>query len=652
ADAMYQYAARWGSTKVPDENLKLAKNQKKQSGMNLITTIEDWNEQDATWLMRRAYFTPFEYAAMCSADYDGHCGTMGKTVGAKNADPNIDFAMSGLAGCGTQYIHAMNFWFKYNRKDGKFAADTLNFHIYANSSGSTQYQTGETEGMCFEKTTVPSTLQSVMNYRDAYLPDKKVMISEFGWDTNIESPQGVREFGSLTAQIVQAQWMMRAYMINFSLGIDESQMYMLRDVGTGNGKYATCGLVTQKPQTEKEVQTRKTSWYYLYAMKNALKDMKFVKRVDMGDPDLWVFQFQNSAGNKAYAVWSGTQEDRKLPKVTIPLEGGNQYTMVEMKNDPETDKITTTGLYTPIKAENNAYVIPWVTETPIFLLEGDHKVPVAPVWQDGDDVTSERVSDDKVKINWSTAKSDIDIMYYTIYLNDKKYTSISGKENSMLLPFDDKTAYSVKIFAGDTCGQETVEPLYASKPVDFYKPSKPRNISLLMASSNKISLQWEEPTDNYDVPGSISYRMYDKEKNLVAEGKSTHLVADKLSASTEYTFTVTAVDAAGNESEPSKSITVSTTKGDLPLWALIVIISLSVLILALAIISAIIYMRKNGGFKNSMKKLSQKFAHGKNGHKEAVEIPDSVSISESIYSNSEDEAKKEGDADGDTSIAQ
>ena len=77
---MFQYAARYGSTVVADNKLKLATGQPRSSGLNTVKYYEDGNEMDKWWAVRDAYSNPYEYAALASADYDGHQGAMGTTV--------------------------------------------------------------------------------------------------------------------------------------------------------------------------------------------------------------------------------------------------------------------------------------------------------------------------------------------------------------------------------------------------------------------------------------------------------------------------------------------------------------------------------------------------------------------------------------------
>ena len=72
-DTMFQIAARWGNTKVPDAKLELATGQTRSSGLGTVQYFEDFNEQD-----NATGFTGDVYAAMASADYDGDQSRLGE----------------------------------------------------------------------------------------------------------------------------------------------------------------------------------------------------------------------------------------------------------------------------------------------------------------------------------------------------------------------------------------------------------------------------------------------------------------------------------------------------------------------------------------------------------------------------------------------
>ena len=135
ATHLFQFAARYGEKKVADSELKIATGQPRISGAGSLKFIENWNEPDKSWKGREGYFSPYDLAAMCSADYDGNQGKMGRGVGVKSADPKLKLVLGGLAGLNLDFIKAMKFWSDHNR-GGSFPADVLNFHHYSSDGTS------------------------------------------------------------------------------------------------------------------------------------------------------------------------------------------------------------------------------------------------------------------------------------------------------------------------------------------------------------------------------------------------------------------------------------------------------------------------------------------------------------------------------------
>ncbi|NDI35827.1 hypothetical protein EPK97_13910 [Chengkuizengella sediminis] len=92
---------------------------------------------------------------------------------------------------------------------------------------------------------------------------------------------------------------------------------------------------------------------------------------------------------------------------------------------------------------------------------------------------------------------------------------------------------------------------------DTQAPTIPGNLQSTSKTSNSVSLVWDASTDNVGVTGyTVNYGS--GSMNVT----STSTTINGLSADTTYTFTVTAKDAAGNESSSSNAITVTTDISD------------------------------------------------------------------------------------------
>jgi len=89
---------------------------------------------------------------------------------------------------------------------------------------------------------------------------------------------------------------------------------------------------------------------------------------------------------------------------------------------------------------------------------------------------------------------------------------------------------------------------------DTQAPTVPTGLTAVATSSSQINLSWTASTDNVGVTG---YRVY-RSINLIATTTATTYQNTGLAASTTYTYTVSAYDAAGNASAQSASASATT----------------------------------------------------------------------------------------------
>ncbi|POX45411.1 chitinase [Streptomyces sp. Ru71] len=92
---------------------------------------------------------------------------------------------------------------------------------------------------------------------------------------------------------------------------------------------------------------------------------------------------------------------------------------------------------------------------------------------------------------------------------------------------------------------------------DTQAPTAPTGLTSTGKSSSSVSLKWNASSDNVGVTGYDVYSGASK----VASASGTSATVSGLSASTSYTFTVKARDAAGNVSGASNAVTVTTDAG-------------------------------------------------------------------------------------------
>ena len=105
--------------------------------------------------------------------------------------------------------------------------------------------------------------------------------------------------------------------------------------------------------------------------------------------------------------------------------------------------------------------------------------------------------------------------------------------------------------AGNT-GSDTLTVTYTSP--DFQPPTIPSNLLSSSVSSTQINLTWTASTDDIGVAGYTIYR-----DGVQVDTSPSNSYSDTgLSPSTTYTYTVSAYDAAGNESNQSSSASATT----------------------------------------------------------------------------------------------
>lgn len=90
---------------------------------------------------------------------------------------------------------------------------------------------------------------------------------------------------------------------------------------------------------------------------------------------------------------------------------------------------------------------------------------------------------------------------------------------------------------------------------DTQPPTAPGNLVSTGVTSTSASLSWNASTDNVGVTGYDVYHGSTLAKSVT----TTTATVTGLAASTQYTFTVKARDAAGNTSGPSNAVTVTTS---------------------------------------------------------------------------------------------
>lgn len=100
--------------------------------------------------------------------------------------------------------------------------------------------------------------------------------------------------------------------------------------------------------------------------------------------------------------------------------------------------------------------------------------------------------------------------------------------------------------------------VFNDNPLDTQAPTTPSNLSGSSASYSTVALTWGASTDNV---GVVGYNIY-RNGALVHISSSNNYTITGLKGNTDYTFTIKAIDAAGNLSAASNIVSVTTLDSD------------------------------------------------------------------------------------------
>ncbi len=130
----------------------------------------------------------------------------------------------------------------------------------------------------------------------------------------------------------------------------------------------------------------------------------------------------------------------------------------------------------------------------------------------------------------------------------------SGSQSLTNLYATSTYALSCSGSGGSVSQSVTVNIVPPLTPPDTTPPSAPTNLLATATSSSEIDLSWTASTDNV---GVIGYEVF-RNGTQVGTPTETSYSDTGLAASTQYTYTVKAFDAAGNISTASNSVNVTT----------------------------------------------------------------------------------------------
>jgi chitodextrinase len=140
--------------------------------------------------------------------------------------------------------------------------------------------------------------------------------------------------------------------------------------------------------------------------------------------------------------------------------------------------------------------------------------------------------------------------------------TLGVQNNYTITGLTQNTSYDIKVTAFDEAGNESVladateVTQSTGNSSDVQAPSIPQNLTLDIIGATEATVSWTASTDNV---GVALYNVYVDDVLQTPTDSNTFYSITGLVVDTTYEVSVSAQDAAGNESAKSTPITITTT---------------------------------------------------------------------------------------------
>jgi uncharacterized repeat protein (TIGR03806 family) len=178
--------------------------------------------------------------------------------------------------------------------------------------------------------------------------------------------------------------------------------------------------------------------------------------------------------------------------------------------------------------------------------------------------TATAVNSTRIDLTWTASTDAVGVSGYRIYRNGSTTplaTVTTTNYSNTGLTASTTYTYTVRAFdaagnVSNSSGTGSATTPAAPPPADTTPPTVPGTPTATAASSTRIDLAWAASTDAVGVSG---YRIYRNGSTTpLATVTATNYSDTGLAASTTYTYTVRAFDAAGNQSSASGARSATT----------------------------------------------------------------------------------------------
>jgi chitodextrinase len=176
------------------------------------------------------------------------------------------------------------------------------------------------------------------------------------------------------------------------------------------------------------------------------------------------------------------------------------------------------------------------------------------------------VSASEVDLSWLEPSGAVTVVGYVIYRDQQKLATVPGTTTvyrDTTVQASTSYLYTVQALGARGAPSQQSAPARATTPAatDTEPPTQPTGLQAAANGTSEVDLSWTASTDNVGVSEYVIYR--DGTQVATVAGTYTSYADTGLASGSGYTYTVQAIDAAGNpslQSSPTKAQTDSGLK--------------------------------------------------------------------------------------------
>ncbi|MDA8686255.1 fibronectin type III domain-containing protein, partial [Robiginitalea sp.] len=171
-------------------------------------------------------------------------------------------------------------------------------------------------------------------------------------------------------------------------------------------------------------------------------------------------------------------------------------------------------------------------------------------------LTASNTSDTSTRLSWGASSDNVGVVNYEVFQDGTPIASVGTNLTYTVNGLTNATTYSFYVIAQDAAGNDSPVSniIFVSTP-DTDSPLAITDLAATNITGTTTDLTWSASSDNI---GVVNYEIFQDGVSIANTGVDTTFSVTGLSSGLSYVFTLIASDAAGNTSEISNSVTVTT----------------------------------------------------------------------------------------------